>query len=164
MSGFTYDGSHFQLLRQFQDLMYANALDAEENCPICFEVLKPKDARRYPVSICFSFDIPTTRPLSFPCQHVLCDDCVKQLKPDPESYADEIESIRCPECRQLCARDEVEVIEFTAQEQWDELLKVAKKWAKIDLVGRRQEDTSEEEEEEDFIDDGVMNETRSVLC
>lgn len=45
----------------------------------------------------------------------------------------------------------MEVVRYTASSQWDELLKVARKFAKIDHRGAQ--DTSEEEEEENFVDD-----------
>lgn len=51
----------------------------------------------------------------------------------------------------MCRRDEIEIVQFTASQQWDALLEIAKAWAKVDLL--RQEDTSEEEAEEQFIDD-----------
>ena len=87
---------------------------------------------------------------------MLCNDCLSKLRPVAEGDRD-IESIRCPQCRELCQRDEPELVEYTASEQWDALLDVAKKWARMDT--RREADTSEEEEEEEFIDDGE-NETR----
>ncbi len=93
---------------------------------------------------------------SLPCQHMVCNDCSSKLPPVPEGDRD-IESIRCPQCRQLCQRDELDLVEYTASEQWDALLDVARRWAKMDT--RREADTSEEENEEEFIDD-AENETR----
>ena len=94
---------------------------------------------------------------SLPCQHMLCNDCANKLPPipgDPQS-----ESISCPQCRKVCRRDELELVEYTAPGQWDALLDVAKQWARMDT--RREVDTSEEEDEEDFIDEGEgENETR----
>ncbi|CDO69918.1 hypothetical protein BN946_scf184568.g4 [Trametes cinnabarina] len=49
-------------------------------------------------------------------------------------------------------RSEAEPVEFTASQQWDALLDIAKEWAKMDV--RREDDTTEEEDAEDFIDDG----------
>ncbi len=95
---------------------------------------------------------------SFPCEHIYCNDCLLQLKPDPDSYRDDVESIRCPSCRNIFPRDELESVDLTSIQRWDALLDVAKKWAKMDL--RRQEDTSEEEEEEEFIDDEGTNDAR----
>lgn len=43
-------------------------------------------------------------------------------------------------------------IQYTASQQWDELLDVAKAWAAMDR--RAENDTSEEEAEEGFLDDG----------
>ncbi|KAI0776138.1 hypothetical protein BD413DRAFT_526771 [Trametes elegans] len=118
-----------KLLRRFHDLMLENSLDENEECLICFETLHPKKSR------------------SLPCQHTFCNECVRRLWPEPV----EPESIRCPQCREVCARDEAELVELTASQQWDALLEVAKKWARMDV--RREESTSEEEDAEQFIDD-----------
>lgn len=57
----------------------------------------------------------------------------------------------------------MEVVEFTSATQWDALLEVAKKSAKLDRR-RGDMDTSEEEEEEErvngFIDDEESEEAR----
>ncbi|KAI0638506.1 hypothetical protein C8Q77DRAFT_1154138 [Trametes polyzona] len=91
------------------------------------------------------------------CQHTFCDECVRQIQPEPDA---ETESIRCPQCRGLCPKDEMEVVEFTASEQWDALLDVAKRWAKMDV--RREQATTEEEDAEDFIDDDLEGTSRSA--
>ena len=87
---------------------------------------------------------------SFPCEHTFCNDCTKQLDGDHEM-------IRCPSCRKEAARDDLEAVEHTATTQWDELLTIATRWAKMDR--RRDMDTSEEEAEEEaeqgFIDDAT---------
>lgn len=94
---------------------------------------------------------------SLPCQHMFCNDCVRKLQPIPDDP--DGESICCPQCRNVCQRDELELVEYTASEQWDALLDVAKRWARMDT--RREADTSEEEDEEEFIDeDEGENETR----
>ncbi|KAI0677232.1 hypothetical protein C8Q78DRAFT_1073954 [Trametes maxima] len=120
-----------KLLRKFHDLMLENSLDDNEECLICYETLLPKKCR------------------SLPCQHTFCDGCVSKIIPEP----DDNESIRCPQCRGLCSRDDADLVEFTASEQWDALLDVARQWAKMDV--RRVDDTTEEEDAEDFIDDGT---------
>jgi len=61
------------------------------------------------------------------------------------------EAISCPHCRRRCAYDDIEIVPFTAQQQWDELLEVAKDFAEMDRRG--EQETSEEEAEENFIDD-----------
>jgi hypothetical protein len=58
---------------------------------------------------------------------------------------------KCPQCREETPRDEVELVHYTPNQQWDELLEVAEEWAKMDR--RRADDTSEEEDEEEFIND-----------
>ena len=90
---------------------------------------------------------------------MFCEKCISQLKPEAGGclYDDEVDSIRCPQCRKVCRRDDVEVIEQTASEQWDALLEVAQKWARMDVP--REDDTSEEEAEEEFIDDGEEEDT-----
>ena len=79
-----------------------------------------------------------------PCEHTFCKSCISQVAPGEDA-------ITCPQCRSVCPRDEIEIIQYTASQQWDDLLDVAKAWAKMDL--RRQADTSDEEVEEEFIND-----------
>lgn len=66
------------------------------------------------------------------------------------------ENISCPQCRRLSDINSFEPVEFTATQQWDQLLEIAQQFAAIE--GRLGPDTSEEEEEENlrenFIDDG----------
>uniref|UniRef100_A0A0W0EZE2 Uncharacterized protein n=1 Tax=Moniliophthora roreri TaxID=221103 RepID=A0A0W0EZE2_MONRR len=50
-------------------------------------------------------------------------------------------------------RDEVEEVQYTERERWDQLLEAAKAAAAIDSGHRGVEDTSEEERSEDFIND-----------
>jgi len=66
------------------------------------------------------------------------------------------ESINCPQCRRPSNIENFEPVEFTATQQWDQLLEVAQQFAAMEAeLGP---DTSEEEEEEKlretFIDDG----------
>ncbi|KAI0797061.1 hypothetical protein C8Q75DRAFT_223876 [Abortiporus biennis] len=115
-----------KLLRKFADLMASNSLEGTEECPICFEKLE------------------VDQTVSFPCQHIFCDDCFKKITPNSEL-------VRCPECRGEFNRDDVEMVRLTASSQWDELLKVANRFSKQDRRG--EEDTSEEEASEGFLDD-----------
>lgn len=66
------------------------------------------------------------------------------------------ENISCPQCRRLSDIDNFESVEFTATQQWDQLLEIAQQFAAME--GQLGPDTSEEEEEENlrenFIDDG----------
>jgi hypothetical protein len=66
------------------------------------------------------------------------------------------EDISCPQCRRLSDVDNFEPVDFTATQQWDQLLEIAQQFAAMD--GQLGPDTSEEEEEENlrenFIDDG----------
>ncbi len=57
----------------------------------------------------------------------------------------------CPICREPIG-DEVEEIQFTATQQWDELLVVAGDWARIDNHGGDEPEDGDEEEVP-FIDD-----------
>ncbi|KAI9000711.1 hypothetical protein BD414DRAFT_542398 [Trametes punicea] len=134
-----------KLLRRFHDLMLENSLDENEECLICMEPLQPRKSRRQVVPV----------HILLPCQHTFCDSCVRQLPSEPG----EPESIRCPTCRAVCLREEAELVQYTASEQWDALLDVAKQWAKMDV--RREEETTEEEDAEQFIDD-ELEETTSV--
>jgi hypothetical protein len=66
------------------------------------------------------------------------------------------ESISCPQCRRRSDIESVEQVEFTATQQWDQLLEIAQRFAAMEeQLGP---DTSEEEEEENlrenFIDNG----------
>ncbi|KAI9507545.1 hypothetical protein F5148DRAFT_1203845 [Russula earlei] len=77
------------------------------------------------------------------------------------------ENITCPQCRRSSDVESLEPVEVTATQQWDQLLEIAQRFAKIDEdLGP---DTSEEEEEENlrenFIDDSDA-EARfvSLLC
>ena len=159
-----------QLLQEFRDLMEANTLGEDEDCPICMDKLEVKKCKRCAVPFhLHGQPILIVPPLSsLPCQHMFCEGCISQLKPEAGGcvYDDEVDSIRCPQCRKVCRRDDVEVIEQTASEQWDALLEVAQKWAEMDVP--REDDTSEEEAEEQFIDDGEEDDkaeetdTRSV--
>lgn len=79
-----------------------------------------------------------------PCEHTFCKSCISRVSPGEEA-------ITCPQCRSVCPRDEIEFIHYTASQQWDDLLDVAKAWAKMDF--RRQADTSDEEVDEEFIQD-----------
>jgi len=121
-----------KLLRNFSDLMAANSLEGSEDCGICMESLQ------------------VDRSVSFPCQHIVCEDCFKQLQPNEEA-------VTCPHCRKQCGRDDIEKVVYTASTQWDELLDIANAFAKIDR--RRTEDTSEEEAEQDFLDDNPSETT-----
>lgn len=92
---------------------------------------------------------------SLPCQHIVCNECLREIckvdrKARSEGEQGE-EIVKCPQCRQTVPRDEVELVQYTAVAQWDELLEVARKWAEIDRRGA--EDTSEEEDTESFIKD-----------
>ncbi|THH30343.1 hypothetical protein EUX98_g3852 [Antrodiella citrinella] len=115
-----------RLLRCFSDVISANSLEDGETCPTCYEDLKLDES------------------VSLTCQHVMCEDCFKKWKPNEDE-------VDCPKCRVKSPRDEVESVRYTASTQWDELLKVARKFAVIDHRGTL--DTSEEENEEQFLDD-----------
>ncbi|KAJ3551870.1 hypothetical protein NM688_g4459 [Phlebia brevispora] len=115
-----------KLLRQFHDIMAATALETEEECAVCMSPMEVEKAR------------------SFPCEHTFCEDCTTKIAGDSEI-------VRCPSCRKETPRDELEVVQYTATTQWDALLSVATRWAKMDRG--RGEDTSDEEASEVFIDD-----------
>ncbi|ESK94412.1 hypothetical protein Moror_8070 [Moniliophthora roreri MCA 2997] len=119
-----------RLLRRFVDLVYINTLaDDGENCVICLEKLQVKKTS------------------GLPCGHVICNDCL----PGISIGADE--TVKCAECRAVHPRDEVEEVQYTERERWDQLLEAAKAAAAIDSGHRGVEDTSEEEMSEDFIND-----------
>ena len=62
------------------------------------------------------------------------------------------ETIKCPDCRNICPRDELELVHLDEQQRWDALLDVAKAWMAFDRRGEQA--TSDEEDEENFLTDG----------
>jgi Zinc finger, C3HC4 type (RING finger) len=84
---------------------------------------------------------------SQPCQHIFCDSCLSKVGDG--------ENIRCPSCRKQSNVESLEAVEFTATQQWDQLLEIARHFAEMER--RMGPDTSEEEEEEalreNFISD-----------
>ncbi|EEB94618.1 hypothetical protein MPER_06538 [Moniliophthora perniciosa FA553] len=84
---------------------------------------------------------------SLPCGHVICNGCLPGISIGAN------ETVRCAECRAVHPRDEVEEVQYTERERWDQLLEAAKAAAAIDSGHLGVEDTSEEERSEDFIDD-----------
>ncbi|TFK43738.1 hypothetical protein BDQ12DRAFT_675481 [Crucibulum laeve] len=118
-----------KLLRKFNDLMLVTTLaDDGEDCPICFERMKLKQCS------------------SMPCQHLVCNECLPRIS----EGADEI--VNCPQCRESCPRDDIDLVHYAESERWDALLEVAQAWAAFDHRG--EQETSEEEEEEFFLTDG----------
>ncbi|KAF9453016.1 hypothetical protein P691DRAFT_659545, partial [Macrolepiota fuliginosa MF-IS2] len=79
-----------------------------------------------------------------PCHHILCVECL----PEVSKGADE--TVRCECCELDCPFRNLELLGYTENERWDELLKLASKFSYVDYGG---EDTSEEEAEEYFIND-----------
>jgi hypothetical protein len=41
-------------------------------------------------------------------------------------------TVTCPSCRKPCASDSFQRLQYTESERWDELLKLATEWAKLD--------------------------------
>ncbi|KAI0310383.1 hypothetical protein OF83DRAFT_877542 [Amylostereum chailletii] len=128
-----------KLLRRFHDAMLATSLRSKAGtCAIC--LISP---------------LRVDKCSSLHCQHIFCNDCLSVLLgKDPTSH-----SIFCPECRKRCARNEVEVVQYTAQQQWDELLDIAQEFAKMDRRGELEtsEEEAEEEATDNFIDDGTSS-------
>lgn len=92
--------------------------------------------------------------LSLLCEHTFCSSCISRLPDVNAAQSDDAPiPIRCPQCRETCSSDQIELVQYTASEQWDALLAVAEEWAKMDGM-RREQETSEEENSEAFIDDG----------
>jgi hypothetical protein len=73
------------------------------------------------------------------------------------------ESISCPQCRKESHVESFDMVEFTATQQWDQLLEIAQQFAALE--DRLGPDTSEEEEEEklreNFIDDDDDNDVEA---
>jgi len=128
--------------------MTINVLDINEECPICFDGLKLDQCS------------------SFPCQHLVCNNCLPQVckvdwdsKERSEGERGE-EVTKCPQCRQIAPRDELEIVHRTANQQWDELLELAEEWAKMDRQRRAAE--TDEEDEEEFINDDSTHASSSA--
>ncbi|KAF5358947.1 hypothetical protein D9758_004741 [Tetrapyrgos nigripes] len=119
-----------KLLRKFSDLVIVSTLSDEgEECPICFDNLEVKKTS------------------GLQCEHLVCNDCLAQISKGSD------ETVQCPYCKQVCAREDVELVHYTERERWDALLDVAKAWCAMDHHAG--EETSEEEAEEEFINDGT---------
>ncbi|KAJ3487986.1 hypothetical protein NLI96_g3170 [Meripilus lineatus] len=111
------------LLRRFRTLVSANSVGDDEKCNICFEDLKVDKAT------------------SLPCQHVICTDCFRKLEMSAGGRT-------CPECRKECPIEDVEVIRYTANSQWDALLEIAAAFTKVDRSGPEDLITSDESDED----------------
>ncbi|KAK0191107.1 hypothetical protein F5146DRAFT_1047112 [Armillaria mellea] len=125
-----------KLLRRHNDIMLVTPLPTNEagkpeDCPICMDTLVANQCS------------------SLPCEHVICNTCL----PGISKGADE--TVQCPQCRQVCSRDDVEIVYMTETERWDRLLEVAQAWGAMDRRG--EEETSEEEAQENFINDGTSS-------
>ncbi|KAI9466945.1 hypothetical protein BJY52DRAFT_1235419 [Lactarius psammicola] len=118
-----------KLLRNFYRVISSPSLEEQEECSICAEKMELKKCS------------------SLPCQHIFCDDCLSKIGDG--------EIINCPQCRGESHVENFDAVEFTATQQWDQLLEIAQQFAALE--GRLGPDTSEEEEEEklreNFIDD-----------
>ena len=153
------------MLRHFHDLMAINTLDKDEECPVCLDAMILKKCSRYECRLYCLISAPEIiQKASLPCQHLICNTCLPGIcKVDwsirsTDSEAEQGEEVtKCPQCREQTPRTEVQLVHYTATQQWDELLDIAQQWAKTDL--RRADETSEEEDEEEFIDDN----TRYIL-
>ncbi|KAH9045478.1 hypothetical protein EDB85DRAFT_2104443 [Lactarius pseudohatsudake] len=118
-----------KLLRNFYRVVSSPSLEEQEECSICVETMELNKCS------------------SLPCQHIFCDSCLSKIGDG--------ENISCPQCRGESNVESIEVVEFTATQQWDQLLEIARQFAALE--DRLGPDTSEEEEEEklreNFIDD-----------
>ncbi|KAF8557011.1 hypothetical protein OG21DRAFT_1495102 [Imleria badia] len=128
--------SAIKLLRHMCETIDMNTLAEEEECAVCMEEMK--------VGNCYSLQ----------CRHPVCVECFKQLKGDGsnEVFNDQTESVQCPHCREICPREECEIITHTAVQQWDLLLDISRQWAAMDTC----EMDIGEEDEDNFIDDGSV--------
>ncbi|KAK7470492.1 hypothetical protein VKT23_001918 [Stygiomarasmius scandens] len=127
-----------KLLRKFSDLMSVATLegDKKETCPVCFE------------------ELALNKTSSFQCEHLICNECLPMISKGAD------ETVQCPNCRQVSPRDSVELVHYTEQGRWDDLLKVAEAWCAMDRRGEAE--TSEEEGEEEFINDGTSRSASSA--
>ncbi|KAI0304175.1 hypothetical protein BC826DRAFT_215788 [Russula brevipes] len=118
-----------KLLRYFHSVVSSPSLGEDEECSICAETLELNKCS------------------SLPCQHIFCDNCLSKMSGG--------ERISCPQCRRQCDIESVEQVEFTATQQWDQLLEIAQQFAAMEeQLGP---DTSEEEEEENLRENFIDN-------
>lgn len=120
--------------------------DTTQICPICLEPLQLNKCSAYAFLLKHSIFFSNVF-YSLKCQHLMCDECLPKVSKGVD------ETVKCAECRESTARDDVEKVYMTEQQRWDELLLVAQAWAVWDHRG--EEETSEEEAEDDFIDGGT---------
>ena len=80
---------------------------------------------------------------------MLCNNCLNKVQWENDEDEDRVK--KCPECRKTFALEDVETIQYTASSQWDVLLNIAARFAKMDHRGTQ--DTSDEEASDRFIDD-----------
>jgi len=125
-----------QLLRRMSDLMDMNTLAEGEECAICMEKMD--------VDKCYSLR----------CRHPVCNECFERLGDGTGNPPDCITaSVQCPHCREICPREECEIITHTAVQQWDSLLEISSEWARMDTGETDVEEEDEGEEDDDDDDD-----------
>ncbi|KAF5364095.1 hypothetical protein D9756_000373 [Leucocoprinus leucothites] len=131
-----------KLLRRFCDMMSITALvdqdeldeKGKDTCPICMERIR------------------LSKGYAMPCDHLVCGECLPSISKGAE------ETVKCPMCRRVHQREDLEKLQYTETERWDELLAIANAHSCIDYGGGT---TTSEEEEEDFIDDDEDEESRT---
>ncbi|KAN0097456.1 hypothetical protein V8E55_001902 [Tylopilus felleus] len=132
-----------KLLRRMCDTIDMNTLGEGEECAVCMEEMEEKK--------CYSLL----------CRHPVCGECFNKLGAGPSAVSNhQTESVQCPYCREVCEREQCEIISHTAVQQWDLLLDISREWAVMDVgeIG-----VGEEDDEDSFIDDGSAAATeRSV--
>ncbi|KAF8138469.1 hypothetical protein EV363DRAFT_1314007 [Boletus edulis] len=131
-----------KLLRRMCDTIDMNTLAEGEECAVCMEEMV--------VEKCYSL----------PCRHPVCAECFERLGDGSNTVSNhQTESVQCPHCREVCPREECEIITNTAVQQWDLLLDISRQWAAMDIgeIGIGEED----EEEDSFMDDGSVSASES---
>ncbi|KAF8450528.1 hypothetical protein L210DRAFT_3520721 [Boletus edulis BED1] len=131
-----------KLLRRMCDTIDMNTLAEGEECAVCMEEMA--------VEKCYSL----------PCRHPVCAECFERLGDGSNTVSNhQTESVQCPHCREVCPREECEIITNTAVQQWDLLLDISRQWAAMDIgeIGIGEED----EEEDSFMDDGSVSASES---
>lgn len=131
-----------------------NTLAEQEECAVCMEEMKVKNCYRSVSQLAYPRFLSESG-VSLRCRHPVCVECFRQLKGDgSDEVADhETESVQCPHCREVCPREECEIITHTAVQQWDLLLDISQQWAVMDTC---EMDTEEEDDEDGFIDDNSV--------
>jgi Zinc finger, C3HC4 type (RING finger) len=112
--------------------------DNSEKCAICMDTMVPNQCSRWDVfNPCG--DRKFIEKNSLQCEHIFCNVCLPKIA----TQGRDKETFKCSMCRRETPHDEIQTVQYSAREQWDGLLDIAKEWGELDT--RSEEEMSEEE-------------------